>query len=191
MKPFVIILFLCLSLKGNSQVKTDSLFFNTFIKIQKQLSDKYIGLKYPHFDIKLSDSQSFSNTDLENKVVFINFWAKHCKPCIEETEGLNQLYSKLINYPDFRFVSFSYDPDSTINSLINSLNIKFKVYHLDRNEYLRLNLNNGIPTSIILDRNGVIQYFVCGSPGPKENATKFIMTYTYPRILQLIGSKQN
>ena len=51
---------------------------------------KYIGLKYPEFEVKLPDKSSFSNENIINKVVFINFWFASCTPCIEEIEGLNK-----------------------------------------------------------------------------------------------------
>ena len=189
MKYLTLLTLVLVSINSFSQGQSDNNSFAAFIKINNKQFNKLIGTKYPDFNIKTSYSLTLSNKDLANKVVFINFWAEHCSPCIAETDGLIQLYSKLQKYPDFKFISFSYDPDSTIDKLVKRYNINFKVFHLDRTEFLRLNFNNGIPTSIILDRNGTIRYFVCGGPGNKEQSTRYIMTYVYPQILQLIENK--
>src|SRR4051812_1290046 len=38
--------------------------------------------------------------DLKGKVVFINFWATWCPPCIAEMPSINGLYEKLKNNPN-------------------------------------------------------------------------------------------
>ena len=174
---------------GYSHAQSDTEYITAFYEKQKVLFGHFIGKQYIDFDLIISDSLSLSNTDLTNKVVFINFWAENCSPCIAEIEGLNQLYSTLIKTPNFLFVSFSYDPDSTITRLVEKYNIKYKVYQLDLKDYSRLSYKNGIPTSIILNRDGIIKYFSSGGPGEKDKATKYIMTIIYPKILQLIEKK--
>ncbi|VBB47971.1 putative Redoxin domain protein [uncultured Paludibacter sp.] len=153
--------------------------------------EKYLGQKFPDFSIDTYDSNLFSNKKFEGKIVYINFWNKHCSPCVAEMNGLNQMYLKLIQRPDFLFVSFSTDPDSVIQKSVIKYDIKFKVYRLSNELFSRLNFNNGIPTSIILDKNGIIKFFRCGGPGDKKQATEHVMTEIYPKIIELLEKKDN
>jgi hypothetical protein len=101
--------------------------------------------------------------------------------------GLNQLYQKLNTNPDFMFVSFSDDADSVIEKSIIKNDIDFKVYKLSKETFKRLNFNKGIPTNIILNKNGEIRYLKSGGYTDKNKATEFTMKVLYPKIAALLG----
>ena len=190
MKTPALIIILILFPLSQSKAQSESKDISTALyEMQKARYEHLLGKPYLRFDVKISNSLYLSNSDLANKVVFINFWAEHCGPCIAETEGLIQLYSKLEGNNDFLFVSFSYDNESTIRRLINKHGINFRVYHLDKNDFSQLNYGQGIPTSIILDRDGIIKYFSTGGPGKKDQATQYVMNIIYQEILQQIENK--
>jgi cytochrome oxidase Cu insertion factor (SCO1/SenC/PrrC family) len=146
---------------------------------------KYVGIKYPDFTVNLSGKSSFSNKNLDNKVVFINFWFSHCTPCIEEIEGLNRMFSSLKDRSDFLFVSFTFDSDDLIKTSVERYNIQYKVIRLDKTEFSRLNFGNPNPTNIILDKNGIIRYFTVGG-ADKIYQNEIIMKIYYPKILSLL-----
>ena len=93
---------------------------------------KYIGIQYPDFVVTFSDKSSFSNKNLENKVVFINFWFSHCPPCIGEIEGLNEMFNSLKDKSDFLFISFTFDSDDLIKASVEKYDIQYKVIHLGK-----------------------------------------------------------
>jgi len=157
--------------------------YDSFLKSQR---DKYMGIQYPAFNVKTSDSSIFSNADLANKVIFINFWFESCAPCIAEIDGFNEMFAKLKDKSNFLFISFTFDPDSTIKKLIAKYNIEYKVIHIDRAECYRLNFKNGFPSSFILDKKGIIKYFKAGGEIDKIKATKAVLTEIYPQILALL-----
>ena len=157
--------------------------YDAYLKNQRE---KYIGVQYPAFYVKTSDGYIFSNADLANKVVFINFWFENCAPCSAEIDGFNEMFAKLKDKSNFLFVSFTFDPDSTIKKLIAKYNIEYKVIHLDRPACYRLNFNNGFPTSFILDNKGIIRFFKAGGEIDKIKATEAVLTEIYPQILALL-----
>ena len=181
---WIILTVITLQLSGQSSSKSNKpISYEAFLKSQ---SDKYVGKKYPDFSVKISGSSVLSNHDLDNKVVFINFWAKHCSPCIAELNGFNQMFNKLKDNPNFLLITFTCDADTTIKRLIKKYNLQFKVIQLEDNEFYRLNFNNGIPTSMILDKNGSIKYFQVGGTNVIDQATKNVMTIIYPKITELL-----
>ncbi len=152
----------------------------------KELNEKIYNKEFPAFSIKQRDDSVFSNANLSNKIVFVNFWFEACKPCMKEMDGLNELYAKLSGNPDFMFVSFTFDPDSTIQKQINLHNIKYKVHHINTVDCTRLNFSSGFPSSFILDRKGIIKYFKAGGQIDNEKSTQFIMNEIYPEIIKIL-----
>ena len=165
------------TLKSEKMISWDNHF--------KSRYGKYTGKKYPDFVVNQSDKSSFSNKNLDNKVVFINFWFSHCAPCIGEIEGLNKMFNSLKDRSDFLFVSFTFDSDDLIKASVEKYNIKYKVIHLDKTEFSRLNFGNPNPTNIILDKNGIIRYFTVGGTD-KLYQNEIIMKIYYPKILSLL-----
>ena len=143
-----------------------------------------IGKQFNQFNVKTPGFSDFSNTNLQGKISFVNFWFESCPPCIAELEGFNKLFDTLKYNKNFIFVSFTFDPDSTIQYLKKKYNIQYHVFHIDRDECYKLNFNNGFPASFILDRNGVVKYAKYGGVTDVELSTKDIMTKIYPRIIK-------
>ncbi len=79
-----------------------------------------------------------------------------CAPCISELEAFNKLFDLLKDDKNFMFISFTFDPDSTIQKLKTRYNTKYKVFHLNRPECYRLNFNIGFPTSFVLNKKALL-----------------------------------
>jgi peroxiredoxin len=140
-----------------------------------------IGKPFPKFAV--ADKDGIVNNDsLMGKVVLINFWFKACHPCIAEFGALNELAEKLKGTKDFQFISFTRENAKTIKKLTEKYKLQFKALSLDDKECKRLNQNNGYPTTIILDRQGVIKYLVSGGSIDPQEARKFVMNGLLPKI---------
>ncbi|MFZ4059157.1 MAG: TlpA family protein disulfide reductase, partial [Ferruginibacter sp.] len=108
---FLLLIFFTFSYGQDSIIKKNEVDFNLRMS-------KLIGKQFPQFQVISSDLGTFSNADVLNKVAFVNFWFESCPPCIAELEGFNKLFDTLKNNKDFIFVSFTFDPDSTIQKLV-------------------------------------------------------------------------
>lgn len=97
-------------------------------------TDSLFGVKFPAFKLKLADGSVFSSKDIQNKVVFVNFWFAACAPCMAEMDGLNQLYDTLKRNKNFVFLSFSFDSEETTKTIIQKKGIKYKVLNISREE---------------------------------------------------------
>ncbi|HEV7621844.1 MAG TPA: redoxin domain-containing protein [Flavisolibacter sp.] len=160
----------------------DSIFKSKFPKVYGE-----IGHPYPDFEIK-RENRTINSKTIQGKVVLINFWFKACLPCMAEMEGLNTLYKKLANNKDFIFLSIAKDNKENIRNVIRKYNLAFAVYSLSENECKRLNFGSGYPTSIILDKTGVIKNIHVGGITDKDGASERVMYTLLPEIQSLLGN---
>ena len=118
---------------------------------QNQLS----GL-LPDIGFQDEKGQKFLLSSLKGKVVFINFWATWCPPCIAEMPSINELY---LNYrKDPNVVILPVDADNNFNKSIPFMSenkYKLPVYKIVGNMPEGL-LSDGIPTTLIIDKSGKI-----------------------------------
>jgi thiol-disulfide isomerase/thioredoxin len=142
---------------------------------QLPLKPEAIGKHFPKFFASNNEGQ-INNDSLLGKVVLINFWFEGCHPCLAEFDALNELAEKLKPDKEFEFISFTWDNAETIKRVKEKYGLRFKVFFADANECRRLNQNTGFPVSIILDRQGIIKYLVCGGSTDTKIAREFVMS---------------
>jgi thiol-disulfide isomerase/thioredoxin len=65
----------------------------------------------PPFKLKDYNGKEVSLDDFRDKVVFLNFWATWCPPCVEEMPSMRRLQAKLAGDPRFVMLAVSTDDD--------------------------------------------------------------------------------
>lgn len=110
----------------------------------------------PAVQLQTTSGQMISLADEKGKVVFINFWATWCPPCLAELPTVNALYEKEKNNPNIVFMTVDIDHDLAKSTKF--LQIKgygFPVYAATGAEKL---YNEGIPTTLVIDKKGGIVF---------------------------------
>lgn len=91
------------------------------------------------------------------KVIFINFWATWCPPCIKELPSLNRLYNKLKDNDDIVFFMVEMDNNfSKAAKFMRRKKYRMPIYSISGQLPIELGTNS-IPTTIIIDKNGELQ----------------------------------
>lgn len=100
------------------------------------------------------NGKTLSTSDLKGKVVFVNFWATWCPPCLAEMPSLNALYNKLKEDKRFIFLFINEDEDHTKGEKYLQRN-KFTIPLYIRSGSVPTEIFNGtLPTTIVLDKAG-------------------------------------
>ena len=153
------------NLPSSSSISMDSLF--------KAKAKESIGKSFPAFTASFS-GHTITKDSLKGKVILINFWFAACPPCVAELPALNKLYRELLPFKNFKFLSFTFEDTATLTLLKKKFKMLYNVTSVNRQECYRLNQNNGFPTSIILDGNGIIKYLYTGGTTNRKEAENFV-----------------
>ena len=123
-----------------------------------------IGATAPDFELPLLDGGSVRLKDLRGKVVFVNFWATWCPPCLEEMPSMEELV-KTLDDPDFVMLSISVDEggEKAIRDLLGERSWGFPILLDAALGKRRLSSRTGaaygitgVPETFIIDRGGYI-----------------------------------
>jgi len=102
------------------------------------------------------EGNEFSLRNFENKVLFINYWATWCNPCLAEMPSMAELYEQYKENDNIVFLYLSKEDTDTIIDYIpkdDSLG-QLPIYKVVTDDDLFS--TRGIPTTFIVNRNGEI-----------------------------------
>ena len=106
-------------------------------------------LKFKDFNLNSVDL-----TGKKGKIMILNFWATWCAPCKKEMpslEKLSKLYPEIIIYP----INVEKPNKDKTSKFFKDLNIsKLNIYFDSEFSLVKLFNMRGVPTSILIDKNG-------------------------------------
>ncbi|MGE6260484.1 TlpA family protein disulfide reductase [Heyndrickxia sporothermodurans] len=113
-----------------------------------------VGLKAPDFQLETIQGISIRLSDLKGKKTFINFFATWCTPCKTEMPILEEFSKE--HSKDMNVIAINIDTKANVKHYISDLGLTFPVL-LDKNGLVNEKYQIvAIPTSYLLDENGVI-----------------------------------
>lgn len=112
----------------------------------------------PNITFQNINGQILNLSDQKGKVIFMNFWATWCPPCIAEMPSVNELYEKLQHNKNIVFIIV--DADHDFSKSVPFMNKhQFTLPLFEANSEIPGNLLGGsIPTTIIFDKNGQLVF---------------------------------
>lgn len=142
------------------------LFAISIISIKLYSQNLKVGDKAPDIIQNLINGEEFQLSELNGKIVLIDFWASWCKPCRKENPHIVEIYHK---YKDQNFkngngftvlgVSLDYKKEAWENAIkADKLEWPYHVGDLKgwRNAASLKYSISSIPTSYLIDGDGII-----------------------------------
>ncbi|TAN64961.1 MAG: TlpA family protein disulfide reductase [Methylobacter sp.] len=117
-----------------------------------------VGQPAPPFNLpSLLQNQPVSLSQFSGKVVYVDFWASWCAPCRTSFPLLNKLQQKLKDQ-GFEVVAINLDEDhANAEKFLKDFPVTFTLLHDSKGEWADKYVVDSMPTSFIVDRQGVIQ----------------------------------
>ncbi len=113
----------------------------------------------PAFVVQNVNGKVLDLQQQKGKVVFINFWATWCPPCLGELAAIDELYQKVKNDPNIVFLSVDVDNTLTKSArLLQSKGYQFPVYGGRMGDLPKSFFSGIIPTTIIINKKGQVLF---------------------------------
>ena len=108
-------------------------------------------------DLKTLDGRNVGLKDYRGKVVFLNFWATWCRPCLVEMPSMAKLHERF-SKQGLQMVAISDEDLETVRAHARRKGYPFTVL-VDPERTLAARLGiQGVPTTFILDKEGRLIY---------------------------------
>jgi len=134
-----------------------------------------IGMQAPDFTLSTIQGQTVHLSEYRGQVVLLNFWATWCPPCRAEIPGLVKAYQQYKG-KGFTIVAVNLMEDKdTVTSFAAQQHMDFPVLLDPDGAAGSVFVGRGIPTSYLLDRNGVVRQVVVGSM-PEDTISQLVQS---------------
>lgn len=136
-----------------------ALFFVSSCKrSQSAVSADFAPRPAPTWKLQTVDGRALSSTEFKGKVQLINFWATWCPPCNAEIPGLIELQNKF-GKDGLAIVGISVDQDpaDVVKRFVENKKINYAVVMAAGGIESAFGSFEGIPTTFIVDRKGMIR----------------------------------
>lgn len=108
----------------------------------------------PDVSFKDKDGNKISLTSLKGKVVFINFWATWCPPCIHEMPSINELRQIFKGNDNIEFLMVDVDNKIEQSTTFMEENKYDLPVYTPASNIPSDFLGGSIPTTVVLDKSG-------------------------------------
>lgn len=99
------------------------------------------------------EGNQVSFASLNNKPIFLNFWATWCPPCIAELPGITDVYEKYKN--DVSFILVSSESRAKVRAFAKKNNFNQMLFYQNSSVPTDF-ISQSIPTTFIIDKKGVV-----------------------------------
>ena len=123
-----------------------------------------IGSQAPDFELKNRNGEVVRLSDYEGNLVFLNFWATWCLPCVDEMPDMMQLQERFEGRP-FKILTVSVDTSwEAVDDFYEEHNLDFLTL-LDPGRQIadRYKLT-GQPETFLIDGDGTVRNKFFGDP---------------------------
>lgn len=128
--------------------------FNAKIEEEKY-TEKYASTDND-FRFENTKGEIIHTADLRDQVIFVNFWASWCPPCIAEFPSVEKLYKHFENHPQVTFVMINEDQDIEKGLSFLKKQAYTVPFHRLRSQVSQELYQGALPTTFVLNKKGEV-----------------------------------
>jgi len=127
------------------------------------------GAEAPDFTLESRAGGTVSLAQLRGQVVLVNFWATWCAPCRQEMPLLDAIYRRY-EPMGFALLGVNVEPDSRLSErFLRDTPVSFPILFDTEERVSRMYSVAAMPSTVIVDRRGVVRYIHHGYKPGDEN----------------------
>lgn len=122
-----------------------------------------VGHPAPDFELKTLAGTTLQLSDYKGQPVLVNFWATWCGPCRAEFPDFQQAFTD--NAAELVIIGVNHtttDQVDLVGDFVAEMGATFPIVLDETGETVKLYRVLGLPTSVFIDRNGVINEIFTG-----------------------------
>ena len=132
----------------------------------------------PDFTLVDLHGKTWQLSSLRGKVVFINFWATWCPPCLEEMPSMQELHENMTNAPFQMLAILSNDKPEFAQLMVDKSGLTFPILIDPESETSTHYGLTGVPETFIVDPQGILrEKFLGPRPWNSQGALDMIKKY--------------
>lgn len=122
-----------------------------------------VGDPAPDFTLVDRQGKTWTLSDLKGQVVFINFWATWCPPCLKELPSMQKLHDMMPENGFTMLAVLNKDKPNMADFVVKQKGITIPVLDDSENKVGSTYRLTGLPETFIVDKNGIIREKVIGA----------------------------
>ncbi|MED1789424.1 TlpA disulfide reductase family protein [Brevibacillus laterosporus] len=122
-----------------------------------------LGAKAPAFELPSMGGTTYKFSGQRQKPLILNFWASWCGPCKMEAADLQKIYEKNKDNVDLYAINLTKTDDlDSVKAFVDTYKLTMPILYDQDETVAKLYQILAIPTTFIIDQNGVVTYKVMG-----------------------------
>jgi peroxiredoxin len=123
-----------------------------------------VGATAPDFTLASLDQQVERLSQFHGKVVVLNFWATWCGPCSAEMPNIEKVYQSLSHEAVIILAVDQGDFADQVKGYADLYQLHFPILLDDHSQVGQLYRVQALPTTLFIDRDGIIREIHIGGP---------------------------
>ena len=141
-------------------------FFFGLNKKDKTLNSPLLNKPIPEINLVSLKNENLNESDFNKEIILVNFFASWCVPCIVEHDFLFELKKQ----KPIKIYGINYKDDiENLEIWLEKLGNPYSKIGIDKTGITGINWGvNGIPESLLIDKNGIIKHKINGVINKKQ-----------------------
>ncbi len=137
-----------------------------------------VGDPAPDFSLIDRQGKTWTLSELKGQVVFINFWATWCPPCMKELPSMQNLYTTMPANKFKMLAILNKDKPALADLVANRKGITIPILDDEQNLVGSNYFLTGLPETFIVDKQGIVREKIIGSAQwDSPDAVQMMMKY--------------
>ncbi len=114
------------------------------------------GKMLPSFNFTDLNGKTYTNNNMNEKILVLKLWFIGCVPCVQEFPAVNKIADQYKNRKDIKFIGLAFDRKEELKNFLKSNILKYFTIPDQKNYIVDSLKTTSFPTHVIVNKKGEI-----------------------------------